>query len=298
MQLPNRQSPIPVHHFQPDEATGNPSFTLVRLRGKVVPVPYMLLPHRKDYYLLFFVQHTSGRHWVDMTPYEHRDNTLYFTDPSQILVNEELAPAWGAYLGFTREFLALQPNAALRELPLIQNPHHGHQLRLTAEDAAFVEQVLASLETEHHRPGAWQHELLSAHLTVLLTYLSRLYTEQLPGPDASAADQRLLKAYQAQVEESFRDAHEVGGYAAQLGLPAKQLSAVVKAQSGKPAIKHVHERLVLEARRLLFYTDQSLKEIAFELGFSEASYFSRFFKRETGLTPLAYRTSRPPRKMS
>lgn len=72
----------------------------------------------------------------------------------------------------------------------------------------------------------------------------------------------------------------------------------MKAQSGKPAIKHVHERLVLEARRLLFYTDQSLKEIAFGLGFSEASYFSRFFKRETDLTPLAYRTSRPPRKMS
>jgi AraC family transcriptional activator of pobA len=297
MYPPHRPSAVPVHRFQPDEATGNRSFTLVRLQGEVVPVPYMLLPHRKDYYLLFFVQHTSGRHWVDLTPYEHQDNTLYFTNPTQILVNEELAPTWGTYLGFTREFLAVQPNAALRELPLIQNPHHGHQLRLSAGDAALVEQVLVNLDTEHHRPGPWQHPLLSAHLGVLLTYLSRLYTEQLPGPDASA-NQRVLQAYQAQVEESFRDVHEVSTYAARLQLPAKYLSEVVKAQSGKPAIKHVHERLVLEARRLLFYTDQSLKEIAFALGFSEASYFSRFFKRETGLTPLAYRTSRPPRKMS
>jgi AraC family transcriptional activator of pobA len=293
----HRPPAVPVHLFQPDEATGSRSFTLVRLQGEVVPVPYMLLPHRKDYYLLFFVQHTSGRHWVDLTPYAHQDNTLYFTSPSQILVNEELAPTWGTYLGFTREFLAVQSNAALRELPLIQNPHHGHQLHLSAVDAAFVEQVLGNLDAEHHRPGAWQHQLLSAHLSVLLTYLSRLYTEQLPGPDASA-DQRVLQAYQAQVEENFRDAHEVSAYATRLQLPAKYLSAVVKAQSGKPAIKHVHERLVLEARRLLVYSDQSLKEIAFELGFSEASYFSRFFKRETGLTPLAYRTSRPPRKMS
>jgi AraC family transcriptional activator of pobA len=267
------------------------------MQGEVVPVPYMLLPHRKDYYLLFLVQRTSGRHWVDMTPYEHQDNTLYFTNPSQILVNEELAPTWGTYLGLTREFLAVQPNAALRELPLIQNPHHGHQLRLSVAEMAFVEQVLGNLEAEHHRAGAWQHPLLSAHLSVLLTYLSRLYTEQLPGPVASA-DQRVLHAYQAQVEASFRDVHEVSAYAARLQLPVKYLSEVVKAQSGKPAIKHVHERLVLEARRLLFYTDQSLKEIAFVLGFSEASYFSRFFKRETGLTPLAYRTSRPPRKMS
>jgi AraC family transcriptional activator of pobA len=293
----HRSSPVPVYRFQPDEATGSSSFTLVRLQGELVPVPYILLPHRKDYYLLFFIQHNKGRHWVDMTPYEHQDNTLYFTNPAQILVSEDLAPAWGTYLCFTREFLAVQPNAALRELPLIQNPHHGHQLRLSTAEAAFVAQVLANLEAEHHRPGPWQHSLLSAHLAVLLTYLSRLYTEQLPGPDASA-DQRLLQAYQAQVEAGFRDLHEVGAYAARLQLPAKQLSAVVKAQSGKPAIKHVHERLVLEARRLLFYTDQSLKEIAFELGFSEASYFSRFFKRETGLTPLAYRTSRPPRKMS
>lgn len=289
--------PVPVHVFTPDERTGNKSFTLVRLAGALVPVPYMLLPHRKDYYLLFFVKHTSGRHWVDMTPYEHQDNTLYFTNPTQILVNEELAPAWGTYLGFTREFLALQPSAALRELPLIQNPHHGHQLRLGAAEAAFVEQVLANLEAEHHRPGLWQHQLLSAHLTVLLTYLSRLYTEQVPSP-AAAAGQRVLHAYQARVEESFRELHEVGAYAALLQLPARQLSEVVKAQSGKPAIKHVHERLVLEARRLLVHSDQSLKEIAFELGFSEASYFSRFFKRETGLTPLAYRASRPLRKMS
>ncbi|WP_229755360.1 AraC family transcriptional regulator [Hymenobacter cavernae] len=257
----------------------------------------MLLPHRKDYYLLFFVKHTSGRHWVDMTPYAHQDNTLYFTNPTQILVNEELAPAWGTYLGFTREFLALQPTAALQDLPLIQNPHHGHQLRLNTTEAAFVEQVLAHLETEYYRPGSWQHQLLSAHMSVLLTYLSRLYTEQLPGPDA-AADQRVLTAYQAKVEEHFREVHEVGAYANLLNLSARQLSALVKAQSGKPAIKHVHERLVLEARRLLVYSEQSLKEIAFGLGFSEASYFSRFFKRETGSTPLEYRTSRPPRKMS
>ncbi|HTN39338.1 MAG TPA: helix-turn-helix domain-containing protein, partial [Arachidicoccus sp.] len=55
--------------------------------------------------------------------------------------------------------------------------------------------------------------------------------------------------------------------------------------------KHIHERLVLEARRLLFHTDNTLKEIAFDLGFAEASYFNRFFKRETGITPAAYRAN-------
>jgi AraC family transcriptional activator of pobA len=85
--------------------------------------------------------------------------------------------------------------------------------------------------------------------------------------------------------------HEVSAYATQLHISAGHLSEVIKAQTGRPAIKHLHERLVLEARRLLLHTQQPLKEIAYDLGFQDASYFNRFFKREAGLTPADYRTS-------
>jgi len=283
--------PVPVHPFKRDEATGSSnSFTIHRAEGGLVYESDVLLPHRKAYYLLVFLRHNRGRHWVDMQPYEHHDNTFYFSTPSQILVKEDPTPTWATYMTFTSEFLALQQNAALRSLPLIQNPHNGHELRLTAADATFVGEILAKIEAEYQRPGEWQHPMLSACLTVLLTYLSRLYTEQYPGAEPSA-DRQLLKTYQAKVEECFRELHEVGAYAALLHISAGHLSEVVKAQSGKPAIKHLHERLVLEARRLLFYTPQSLKEIAFDLGFSDASYFNRFFKRETGVTPADYRAS-------
>ena len=92
------------------------------------------------------------------------------------------------------------------------------------------------------------------------------------------------------INASFRELKEVGDYAAGLNISAGHLSEVVKVQSGKPAIKHIHERLILEAKRLLFHTNTPLKEIAYELGFSDASYFNRFFKRETDLTPAAYRS--------
>jgi len=284
------QPPVPVHAFKRGAAAGASSFTIARSEGGLVYEADMLLPHRKAYYLLVFVKHSPGRHWVDATPYERQDNIIYFSTPTQILVKEEPAPSWSTHLTFTEEFLALQQNAALRHLPLIQNPHNGHELRLAAADVAFVEASLASLEAEYHRPGEWQHQLLSAHLTVLLTYLSRLYTEQFTGA-APSADRLLLKTYQAKVEECFRELHEVGAYAGLLHLSAKHLSEVVKAQSGKPAIKHLHERLVLEARRLLLHTQRPLKEIAFDLGFAEPSYFNRFFKRETGITPAEYRTT-------
>jgi AraC family transcriptional activator of pobA len=281
--------PVPVHAFQPDAVIRNKGFTLVRSEGEKVYEADLLLPHRKAYYLLVFVKHHQGRHWVDMRPYEHSDNSFFFSDPAQMLVKEDPSPFWGTHLTFTPEFLTLA-NANLRQLPLILNPHRGHELRLSPADAAFVEAQLGQLEAEYHRPGEWQQRMLAAQLTVLLTYLSRLYTEQYTGAEASA-EQRLLHAYQARVEEHFRELHEVGAYAGLLHISAGHLGEVVKAQSGRPAIKHLHERLVLEARRLLCYTQHPLKEIADELGFADASYFNRFFKRETGGTPAQYRSS-------
>lgn len=282
--------PVLIHPFEQDAASGNTSFTITRSEGGLVYEPDLLKPHRKAYYLLVFVKHNVGRHWADMTPYEHSDNTFYFATPHQVLVKEDPTPFWGTHFSFTTEFLALQQNAALRELPIIQNPYNGHELRLTAADATFIEDTLNKVHAEYSNSGEWQHRMLSAHLTVLLTYLSRLYTEQFATDEASV-EKFLLKSYQAKIEENYRELHEVGAYAALLHISAGHLSEVVKAQSGRSAIKHIHERLVLEARRLLFYTPQSLKEIAFDLGFADASYFNRFFKRETGVTPAEYRTT-------
>ncbi|RSK33072.1 AraC family transcriptional regulator [Hymenobacter metallilatus] len=281
---------VPVHSFRREAGAGNNFFSMTRSEGGVVYEADLLKPHRKNFYLMVFVKHNVGRHWVDTIPYEHAPNTFYFSTPRQVLVKEDPSPFWGTHFSFTPEFLALQQNTALLELPLVQNPHNGHELQLTVTDAAFVEETLSRIEAEYARPGEWQHRMLSAHVAVLLTYLSRLYTEQFAAAEPSA-DKFLLKTYQVKIEECYRELHEVGAYAALLNISAGHLSEVVKAQSGKSAIKHIHERLVLEARRLLFYSHHSLKEIAFDLGFANASYFNRFFKRETGATPAEYRTT-------
>jgi AraC-like DNA-binding protein len=283
MQTLTSRPPVPVHPFK---GNGPETFTMARSEGGTVIEPDMLLPHRKAYYLLVFVRQNQGRHWADLTPYEHHPNTVYFSEPGQILVKEEPTPFWGTHLEFTPEFVA--QHAELRTLPIVQNPHHGHELRLTAAEADTVEALLAQLEAEYQRPGEWQQRMLGAYLTVLLTFLSRLYTAQYAEAEPTP-DQRLLRAYQAKVEECFREVHEVSAYATQLHISAGHLSEVVKAQTGRPAIKHLHERLVLEARRLLLHTQQPLKEIAYDLGFQDASYFTRFFKREAGTTPADYR---------
>ncbi len=288
VQSPNLQ--VPIYSLEPDERTGSNQFRVYQYEGSLPNQADLLIPHRKDHYLLVFIRHADSRQWIDMVPYPLKDNTIYFTGPDQVIVKEGFNQLWSTGIAFTDAFLALQENASLSKLPLIQNPHNGHELRLTDTDVGFVEDLLTKIRLETQQPGEFQQRMLSAYLTVLLTYLSRLYTGQFTGGEPSA-DKLLLRQFQARIDENFRHRHEVGEYASMLHLSAGYLSEVVKSQSGKPAIKHIHERLVLEARRLLFHTQHSLKEIAFDLGFAEASYFTRFFKRETGQTPADYRAT-------
>lgn len=290
MQTDTIDSTVPIYPLEPDGVIGSNQFRVYTYEGSFPNRSELLIPHRKDYYLLVFIQHAGVRQWIDMVPYVLKDNTVYFTGPGQVVVKEEFGPLWSTGIAFTAEFLALQGNGALSSLPLIQNFRNGPELLLTETDIRFVNDMVNKIRTEYHQPGEWQQRMLSAYLTVLLTYLSRLHAGQYPDNNPSP-DKLLLRTFQAKIDECFRERHEVSAYAAMLNLSAGHLSEVVKTQSGRPAIKHIHERLVLEARRLLFHTGTSLKEIAFDLGFSDASYFNRFFKRETGATPADYRSN-------
>lgn len=281
---------VPIYSLEPDQATGNKHFRVYNFEGSLPDQSDLLVPHRKDHYLIVLIRRANTRQWIDMASYVVKNNTVYFTGPNQVIVKEGFEQLWSTGIAFTREFLLFQENVSLNKLPLIENPQNGHELLLNEADINFVEDVLVKINLENSRPNEWQQRMLGAHLTVLLTYLSRLYTEQFKDNNTSA-DKFLLKDFQAKIDECFRELHEVGDYASLLHISAGHLSEVVKMQSGKPAIKHIHERLILETRRQLFHTQNSLKEIAFDLGFSDTSYFSRFFKRETGVTPAAYRTN-------
>lgn len=282
-------SAIARYPFEPDNTVGN---TLIRVTRNDSVGNYsksdFLIPHRKDYYFMAFIRDGSSRHWIDMKPYTLKPDTFYFTVPHQVHLKEEAAPIRGTTLSFSKEFLAIEENGSLKDLPIISNPHNGHELALNKQDVLFIEDLLNKLHTEYHTQHDWQNNMLFAYVKVLLIYLSRLYTEQFSNT-AQSPDRELLRKYQLKLEESYKQRHEVADYAQMLHISAGHLSDVVKEQSGKTAIAHIHERLILEAKRMLVHTDSSIKELAFELGFEDASYFNRFFKRLTQQTPAAYR---------
>lgn len=287
MQILTPEKQLPLYSLEPDE-TGNKNFRVYHFEGNLPSQSDLLLPHRKDHYLFVFMKKGNTRQWIDMRPYELRDNTAYLLGPNQIIVKEGTDQLWSTGIAFTQEFLALQENASLKQLPILLDNQQPHELLLNQTDIIFVEDVLHKIKTEYYSQNEWQHRMLTAYLTLLLTYLSRIYQQQFQ-KNISSTEKELTRTFQHQINIHFREIHEVGNYATLLKVSPGHLSETVKIQSGKPAIKHIHERLALEAKRLLFHTNLSLKEIAFELGFADPSYFSRFFKRETSATPNHYR---------
>ncbi|MES1160387.1 MAG: AraC family transcriptional regulator [Bacteroidota bacterium] len=282
---------IPKYKLETHPGNANALFKINRINGGMDKMRSdFLVPHRKDYYFFVLVRQGSSRHWIDMKPYTLKPDTFYFTVPHQVHLKEEAKPLKGTFIGFTAEFLALEANYLLRQLPIIQNPHNGHELSLSTADIIYLEDTLDKICAEYQTKNNWQHGMLIAHMHILLIYLSRLYTAQFHHTEL-APDRLLLTKYLAKIEESYKELHDVTAYAGLLNISAGHLSEVVKQQSGKPAITHIHERLILEAKRLLFHTEQPIKEITFQLGFKDTSYFNRFFKRITKLTPVEYRLS-------
>jgi AraC family transcriptional activator of pobA len=283
------ETAIPTYSLKEISKNGNSLFEILDMNGEYVQIPAVFLnPHRKDFYFMALVREGSSRHWIDMVPYTLKPDTFYFIVPHQVHIKERSVPSVGKIVCFTDEFLAIAENASLKQLPIIQNLHNGHELKLTAENIDFIEDLLTKMQTEHTKKQDWQNSMLLSYLRVLLIYLSRLYNEQFENEEPSQ-DRLLLKKFRELIEEQYTEVHDVAAYADQLNISAGYLGEVIKRQSGKNAIELIHERVALEAQRLLFHTDLSIKEISWQLGFEDASYFNRFFKRLIAETPMQYR---------
>lgn len=251
---------------------------------------YFFLPHRNNFYKLILVKDGSSRHWVDMVPFIVKPNAFYFTSPQHVVLKEENSYSDVVAICFTDEFLEMEENRMLRKLPILQNLQNEHELLLSDEDVTYLDDIISKLLAEYKHENGWRNSMLSAYLQVMLIYLSRIYAEKFDN-SITPEKREMLKKFQSLIAENYHRVHDVAGYAAMVNLSAGHFSELIKEQSGKTAMQHIHERLLLEAKRLLFHTETSVKEIAFQLGFEDASYFNRFFKRLTTGTPAEYRSS-------
>lgn len=157
--------------------------------------------------------------------------------------------------------------------------------------AAPMQAAVATLQGEFNNSTAeWRTLAIDAALLRLLLTLGRA----LPALSAASATGRRsvahVQRFRALVDRRFREQPTLVACAHELGVSSTQLNRVCQQVLGHSALGVLNRRIVLEAQRELTYTTMSVKHIALGLGFTDAGYFTRFFQRESGRTPSAWRS--------
>jgi AraC family transcriptional regulator, transcriptional activator of pobA len=154
-----------------------------------------------------------------------------------------------------------------------------------------VERAVGALRDEFFGTAPWRDLKLDAALLALAVELGRALPQDTENRPEAAGERALahVRRLRALVEARFRDQPTLGRLAAEIGITPTQLNRACHQVLGHSALGVLHGRLVLEAQRDLAYTTLGIKQIALGLGFGDAGYFTRFFQRETGLTPTAWR---------
>ena len=207
--------------------------------------------------------------------------------------NLNLSDLAGEYylLLFNREFYCIHENDhevscegllfwGSSELPVIQ---------LDEEERPKFETLFQVLVDEMSTMDRIQGEMLRMLLKRLIIKGTRLARRQLFPESVGNKQTELIRRFNILVEQHFREYHQVSDYADMLYKSPKTLSNVFADAGHKTPLEMIHYRIALEAKRQLVKTDKFAKEIAFELGFEEPAHFSRFFKKEAGMSPSQYR---------
>jgi AraC family transcriptional activator of pobA len=158
-------------------------------------------------------------------------------------------------------------------------------------ELAALEATIASLAAESRRPLDASGLDVQRHLlSVLLLWVERWYdATRTERRDDDDADLQLYRRFDGVLERDFARHHDAGHYADALAVPPAQLSRALAHVTGKPTKQLVTDRVMLEAARLLGFTDLTVGEVAFRTGFEDQLYFSRAFKRHHGEAPMTYR---------
>ncbi|MNH18584.1 HTH-type transcriptional activator RhaR [compost metagenome] len=162
------------------------------------------------------------------------------------------------------------------------------------KDRVHLRSLIDTLQQEYQGHAPARAPLLEALVTALMVWISRRQQLGQAPRNRDERDRQLLGQYLRLVEAHYREHLSVEDFAARLKIPSLQLNQLCRALSGQTALQLVHQRLLLEAQRNLIYTRMSIGQLSDSLGFSDPTYFARFFKRLSGRTPNGYRRSVQP----
>lgn len=181
-----------------------------------------------------------------------------------------------------------ESDADLTEVPCIIKGEPNEQF-------TEVDTLFRRIAQEYHGKENCRFMCTQSLLRLMFVWMiRRQLSEKASLPVVNDRDAARIRRFKKIIEENFTNNLTIKEYASQLGISAAQLNNICRAKVGKTALQIVHERLVLEVKRNLVYNSLTISEIAYNLGFSDPAYFTRFFSKQTGVSPKQYRAGARP----
>ena len=211
------------------------------------------------------------------------NETFHFEEPSTIV-------AWQ----FNKEFYCIVNHD--KEVSCVGFLFYGSAQKMFVSLDILNQNKITALQhvflDEFATPDHIQGEMMQVLLKRLIIIVTRLAREQYITEKELVGDKLdLVRKFNLLVENHYRREHQVKFYAELLFKSPKTLSNVFALYNNKSPLLVIQQRVLLEAKRLLFYTDKTSKEIAYDLGFENANHFSKFFKKHTGQVPTEFKKS-------
>jgi len=265
---------IPLHYLSSESGLG---ISLLRIdRMNRANAPHMDA-HRDDHGNFFFQEGGHARLMVDFREVELRGSGVFCVMPGQVHYPLETEGSYGWLLAVDMSLLDEHHRAVVDEYAL-----YGFPVGLDATQADLLTRSLHLLLELQQSPSRYGSAVVQSMLKTCLGIFTLLFEKDILQRTVQTKPSAITSHFRKLLSQHFKTVKSPSEYAGMLSITASYLNEVVKETSGQPVTYWIQSEVMMEAKRLLYYTNLNIKEIAFRLGYEDHTYFSRLFRKVTG----------------
>jgi len=280
--MPRKSNSIPVNYFG-DENDSGISIEKVSA-GDFEIARESEESHRHDRHSFFLVENGTVSIEIDFERYFFKSPAVIYMHPNQVHRILDFEDVQVTSWALNNE--SLNPEY----LKLLEDISPTKPLVLSDETFSVMSQAtFLSLKLADRRNDRLYYSFLKDSCNALVALVISQYLEQTKPADKLSRSEIITKAFHDTLEHNYLAAKRPAEYAEKLNISAPYLNECLKSTTGLSVSHHIQQRVILEAKRLLFYSSKSVKEIAAELGYDDYPYFSRLFTKVAGMSALAFR---------
>ncbi|KQB38978.1 Transcriptional regulator, AraC family [Flavobacterium daejeonense] len=245
-------------------------------------------PHRHDFYLLVFFTHGSGVHEIDFNRFEIKAGSFFVLQPGQMhhwVLSEDIE---GFIVFYTAEMYNLYfGKKKIDDYPFYFSVQNNPEIVLEEREMETVLSYFENLVVEMQSEQLWKQDKIMNILDSIHIELARKYNEIYVHETHSYNVK--IKNLEQLLEKKYKQQKSAAFYASELNITLKHLNRICNEILKKTTTEVIVDRIILEAKRMLLDKNWTVNEIAAELGYEDYSYFSRLFKKNSGMSPSEFR---------